>query len=601
MGAGGGEVGADGDGLLAHPLGAEADGREVVDVLAEAALRGDLREHGEDARVVDAGPEVEHRRDADGLHDLAQAGAGVVEDLGAQVAGLGAGGGRAAGHHDHDVVGDEALDHLDDALVLGDAHVVAADDAGEAAHAAGDDGVVERPERAAVEAALHVVEVLVAEAGDERLVEVGDVDGTAVGVVGDRHAHDLAGRLGGAVLVELDVRRAGDLGLGRGRDQLGVEALGERPSACMMHCTSTTMTSTAPVRTASSCCRKLPATGMPCRMRISLAGAADAGEVDALRAGGLGLGDELRVAGGLDQHRRERRLVAVHDDVDLVVLEHAEVDLDDERRRRAEEDVADVGAQHRAAPAVGQGAAQRRLEDVLGVEVDALVRAVQHLDDLAVDGARGDPQLAPLGLALGGRALGVDDLAVGLAELGEGHVGHVEGDLVDLAAAGGDAEVVGDDVQLLLVLDLVPRGLAQGDGAQRHRHVATVVGVGGHAAGHLPREVAGGDGAHVGAADAGLLLGVLADQAARAHRADAAAGAGLADGTGLHGVRARERGVDPQPRHRQHLEGGGVDTLRGYRLHVVVGLFIHEATLHPRAGRAATRARPGRPGGSWTC
>ena len=198
VGAGGGEVGADGDGLLAHPLGAEADGRQVVDVLAQAALGGDLREHREDARVVDAGAEVQHRRDADGLADLAQAGAGVVEDLGAQVAGLGAGGGGAAGDHDHDVVGDEALDHLDDALVLGDAHVVAADDAGEAADAAGDDGVVERPERAAVEAALHVVEVLVAEAGDERLVVVGDVDRAAVGVVVDGHARRSRGRVSGA-------------------------------------------------------------------------------------------------------------------------------------------------------------------------------------------------------------------------------------------------------------------------------------------------------------------------------------------------------------------------------------------------------------------
>ena len=231
MRSGGGEVGADGDGLLAHPLGAEADGRQVVDVLAEAALGGHLREHREDARVVDAGAQVQHRRDADGLHDLAQAGAGVIEDLGAQVAGLGAGGGGAAGDHDHDVVGDEALDHLDDALVLGDAHVVAAHDAGQAAHAAGDDGVVERAERAAVEAALHVVEVLVAEAGDQRLVVVGDVDGAAVGVVGDRHAHDLAGRLGGAVLVELHVDRARDLGLRRGRDELRVEALRERTRA----------------------------------------------------------------------------------------------------------------------------------------------------------------------------------------------------------------------------------------------------------------------------------------------------------------------------------------------------------------------------------
>ena len=58
-----------------------------------------------------------------------------------------------------------------------------------------------------------------------------------------------------------------------------------------------------------------------------VAGAADAGEVDALGAGGLGLGDELGVARRLDEHRREGGLVAVHDDVDLVVLEHAEVDL----------------------------------------------------------------------------------------------------------------------------------------------------------------------------------------------------------------------------------------------------------------------------------
>ena len=259
---------------------------------------------------------------------------------------------------------------------------------------------------------------------------------------------------------------------------------------------------------------------------------------------------------GLDEHRRQRRLVAVHDDVDLVGLEHAEVDLGRERRRRAEEDVADVGAQHGAAPAVGQRAAQRRLEDVLGVEVDALVRAVHDLDDLAVDGARGEPQLAPLGLPLGGRALGVDDVAVRLAELLERDVGDVEGDLVDLAAAGGDAQVPGHGVQLLLVLDLVAGGLAGGDGAQRHRHVAAVVGVGGHAAGHLAGEVARGDGAHVGAADAGLLLGVLADEAAGAHRADAAAGAGLADGAGLHGVRARERRVDARsPRHAPASRG----------------------------------------------
>ena len=35
------------------------------------------------------------------------------------------------------------------------------------------------------------------------------------------------------------------------------------PSAGKMHCTSTTIASQAPVRTTFSCCRKLPAIGMP--------------------------------------------------------------------------------------------------------------------------------------------------------------------------------------------------------------------------------------------------------------------------------------------------------------------------------------------------
>ncbi len=42
-------------------------------------------------------------------------------------------------------------------------------------------------------------------------------------------------------------------------------------SACIIHWTSTTMASTAPVKMANSCCKKLPAAGMPWRIRISLA------------------------------------------------------------------------------------------------------------------------------------------------------------------------------------------------------------------------------------------------------------------------------------------------------------------------------------------
>ena len=55
-------------------------------------------------------------------------------------------------------------------------------------------------------------------------------------------------------------------------------------SACMMHWTSTTIASTAPVRIASSWCRKLPADGNAMAHQRLIGGAADAGHVDALGA-----------------------------------------------------------------------------------------------------------------------------------------------------------------------------------------------------------------------------------------------------------------------------------------------------------------------------
>ena len=156
---------------------------------------------------------------------------------------------------------------------------------------------------------------------------------------------------------------------------------------------------------------------------------------------------------GLDHHRRQRRLVAVHDDVDLVGLEHAEVDLAGERRRRAEEDVGDVGREHGAAPAVGQRAAQGALQDVLGVEVDALVGAVHDLGDLAIDGARGEAELPPERLPFGRGALRVDDLAELLAELVEATSATSSGDLVGLAAAVAMPRWPATADQLLLVLE----------------------------------------------------------------------------------------------------------------------------------------------------
>src|SRR5674476_807895 len=168
----------------------------------------------------------------------------------------------------------------------------------------------------------------------------------------------------------------------------------------------------------------------------------------------------------------------------------------------------------------------------------------------------------------------------------------VRGQEANLAAGGGDAHVARDGRELLFVPDLVAGGLALGHGAQRHGHVAAVVGVCGDSACHLPREVAGGDGRHVGSADAGLLFSVLADQAAGPHGADAAAGAGLADGAGLHGVGAAEGRLDAAlVGVRQHLERRRVDTFGGGRCGAVLLHVIH--WLSPWAGAGARRTGAG--------
>ena len=277
----------------------------------------------------------------------------------------------------------------------------------------------------------------------------------------------------------------------------------------MMHCTSTTMTSTAPVSTASSWWRKLPAGGMPKRMRISLA--VQQMPARLMPSAPLALASAISSGSrdGLDHHRRQRRLVAVDDDVDLVGLEHPEVDLGGQRGGRAEEDVGDVGREHGAAPAVGERTAQGALEDVLGVQIDALVGAVHDLGDLAVDGPRGEAELAPQGLPFGGGALGVDDLAMLLAELEERDFGDLDGDVVGLASGRRHAEMAGHHAELLLVANGIVGRRAARRRQQGVSHVAAVVGVGRHAAGHLAREVTRSDRRPVGAANAGLVVGVL--------------------------------------------------------------------------------------------
>ena len=132
---------------------------------------------------------------------------------------------------------------------------------------------------------------------------------------------------GRALLVELDVDRAWDLGLRGCGDELRVEALGERPERLhdALYVDDHRLDGAGEHREllVQEVARRRDAVAH----QDLVAGAADARQVDALGARRLGLGDEFGVARRLNKHRREGGLVPVHDDVDLVVLEHAEVDL----------------------------------------------------------------------------------------------------------------------------------------------------------------------------------------------------------------------------------------------------------------------------------
>ena len=177
----------------------------------------------------------------------------------------------------------------------------------------------------------------------------------------------------------------------------------------------------------------------------------------------------------------------------------------------------------------------------LGVLVVAHVRAVEDLDDLAVDAARGHALFLPDLLALGRRRREVAQLTALLAELADRLVRDVERDFLDRAALGRDAVLGGHRVQLRLVADFVALGLAQPDCLQRERQVAAVIRVGGRAGSDRARQVACSDRVDGRAADAHLpVLG----QAARPHVAVLAADARLAvaDGAGLEVGRAAEGG-----------------------------------------------------------
>jgi hypothetical protein len=262
----------------------------------------------------------------------------------------------------------------------------------------------------------------------------------------------------------------------------------------MMHCTSTTMASTAPVRIASSCCRKLPAAGMPWRIRISFAVQQMPDRLTPLAPGCLRVGDDLRVLRGGHDHLAQGGLMAVDDHVDHVVLEHAEVGLSQHGagvpKRMSETSVAirlppQPSARERCA---------RRAAGCARILVVADVGAVHRLDDLAVNTARHDAQLLPELLALGRRAAdGATSRAAGRTGRCRGQPGRWRSPRARGLRWGCHSSAA--TVRSLATSRMIIAfGLSVGHGFQGEGHIAPVVGVGGRPGGNGTDQVAGLDG-----------------------------------------------------------------------------------------------------------
>jgi hypothetical protein len=194
----------------------------------------------------------------------------------------------------------------------------------------------------------------------------------------------------GVVFVELDVDDTVllHLGDGVGGDQLGVKALGH-----VGHILENTLdVYHHGVAGAGDDGHFLLQVGAGLGHAVALeelvGRTADAAQLDALGALGLGVFDDFRLLAHGHDHLGEDRLVAVDDDVDMVFFHDAQVGFGLQRIGGAEKHVLQVRGQHGAAPAVRQGGAGALLHQVFVVLVHAHVGAVHDFDDFTVDIAR---------------------------------------------------------------------------------------------------------------------------------------------------------------------------------------------------------------------
>ncbi len=394
------------------------------------------------------------------------------------------------------------------AVVRADLRVVAADHCHRAADDAGGDAVQQRLRGAGHvhmgvgDAVQHLDDGLGGVAHGRLRLQLRDIDQFrfAVLIVLAGHADDGLGVLGCIFRREVDefaVRHSRDL---RSRDELRVEALRQRSESRenALHIHHDHLAGSGEDHI--FLLQEIAGHRNALTHRDLVGGAADAADVDALRAVRLGERGHLRILRVEDDHLGEGRIMAVHHDVDHILLHHAEVRGGIHRLRCPEEDVRELRAAHRAAPAVGKTASHRLLHQRLRQRGTSHMRHMQRRRDLAVDGSRLHLSVMPELLRMLGRAAQPPLDAERLAVLEQRQLRDLMRQIVDILAFRLDAPLLRDPDQLVRVLDRVRAFLLRL--IKRVADGTAVIGMGRAAARREIQEVPADDAVHVAAADA---------------------------------------------------------------------------------------------------
>jgi hypothetical protein len=155
------------------------------------------------------------------------------------------------------------------------------------------------------------------------------------------------------------------------------------------------MASTAPVTSTASVDMKFPRWGTAWRTSTS----APEQHMPAMLIPGC-----TRIFGGLNQrgfiYRSDHGLeqvgfVPVHDDVDLLFIQHPHINFDGDRGGRTKKDIRNLCSHHGPTPTIGECGSAGLLHDVVVILIDTHVRPMHHLHDLPHGPAGNKAQFAP--------------------------------------------------------------------------------------------------------------------------------------------------------------------------------------------------------------